>query len=323
MKHFTVCHLAAAAVVMLCPYLAAGQQDAVSLQRGLDRPVSLTVTDTPISEIFKQLEDASGVKFVIDDDTLACLPYGDQTRLTVRLKNVTLRGALTPILAPQALRWDIEGEAVRIVPTEALYRMCRRATFDELQILGQIHTHSLRVAAEAGSVVEQLRKRLPKRNLRLLFHVEADKEKAFARAARALPGTAAQYFDMLCHGQGWTWYLWGEDIVIIDKKAQVARQLKKQISLRYRGAQLVEVLSDLAHEARVTMTMAPGVLKRLSAETRNNFNLVMAEASIAEALQVISGATGLEFTTTETGIHVEASKALKSDGRRGERRRVP
>ena len=52
----------------------------------------------------------------------------------------------------------------------------------------------------------------------------------------------------------------------------------------------------------------------LPRETRESFNLRMADASIAEALEVISGATGLQFVRTPEGaIRVEASETLKND----------
>jgi hypothetical protein len=68
---------------------------------------------------------------------------------------------------------------------------------------------------------------------------------------------------------------------------------------------------DLAHKARVLLNMDPGVMDYVPVETRKNFNLIMSEATIAQALEVISGATGLKFVTENDGIRVEASEKLK------------
>jgi len=298
--------------------------NAADLQRALDKPVSLTVSDAPIGDVFARLTAATGVKFEIDPQTFARLPYGEQTRLAVTLKNVTLRKALSPMLAAQALHWTIDGPKIRIVPAEALLRMCRRADYEELKVLGAILTTKLQPTAKAGIVIRQLRKATGSNELSISFGVATDKHAAFARAERVLPATGADWLDALCRGQGWTWYLRGDEIVIIPQGEQVARQLQRQVSLKYQGARLVTVLLDLARQGRVRLAMTAGVMNYLPPETRENFNLVMSEATIAQALEVISGATGLVFTTTAEGIRVEASDSLKAryEQRAKPRRRV-
>jgi hypothetical protein len=250
------------------------------------------------------------VGFLIGQEVYAALPYGDQTRLSVRLRNVTLRKALSPMLAPQAMEWTVERGGVRIVPAPALLRMNRRATYDELVVLGKIHSERMLPTEKAGSVIEQLRKATGSRELNLFFHVKADQPAALKRAERQLPSPAAAWLDMLCHGQGWTWYLWGDDIMVVEKKAQVQRQLQRQVTLRYESTELISVLLDLARMARVQLTMDPGVMDLVPEQTQKNFNLVMAKATVAQALEVISGATGLEFSTHPDGIRAEASEAL-------------
>lgn len=303
--------LAAVVAVALAALAATAMgQDVASLQQALDRPVNISIPDAPIGEVFSRLTAATGVKFVLDPDTLESLPYGDQTRLAVTLKNVTLRNALTPMLSPQALQWAVDGGAVRVLPSEGLYRMCRRATYDELKTLGIMYSDKFQPSTEAGSVVDQLRKATGNKQLDVLFHVEADKQALLAKADRALPGTAVAWLDAICQGKNWTWYLWGDDIIILDRVKQVQRQLQRQVSVRPQGAKLMSVLLDLAHKAHVELSLEPGVMNYLPVETVNNFNLMMADASIGQALEVISGATGLKFTTTADGIRVEASDKL-------------
>jgi len=301
-------------------------QDAANVQGALDRQVSLHEAEALIGEVFERLSAQSGVKFVLNDETFACLQYGDQTRMTVTVKNVRLRDALTPILAPQALRWVVDGQVVRILPSSALARMCRRASYEELQVLGLIHTAKLVPTASGGSVIEQLRKVAGDRPLDLDVRVDGDSEKALIQAERALPGTGAEWLDMLCRGRGWTWYLWGDDIVIISQKEQFSRQLQRQVSVEYRNEDLVKVLLDLLAKARVPLSMDPGVLNYVPPETRHNLNLSMTDATIAQALEVISGATGLVFVRTDEGLRAEASEAIKAKFGRmgtGQRQRAP
>jgi hypothetical protein len=289
-------------------------QVGVNVQVALDKPVDLNISELAIGQVFQRLTDATGVRFVIGQDVYACLPYGDQTRLVVNLKNVTLRNALSPMLTPLGMEWIIEDNAVRIVPTAPLARMTRRAAYEELLALGRILSVKLQPIDRGGAVLDQLRTAAGNKELKVAFPTkveQADREAAFIRADRALPCTGAQWLDMLCQGRGWTWYLTGDDVTIIEQKAQIERQLRQQVSLRYKGADLTAVMLDLAHKARVLLNMDPGVMDYVPVETRKNFNLIMSEATIAQALEVISGATGLQFVTENDGIRVEASEKLK------------
>ena len=289
-------------------------QGGVNVQVALDKPVDLNINEVAISQVFQRLTDASGLRFVIGQDVYACLPYGDQTRLVVNLKNVTLRNALSPMLTPLGMEWIIENEAVRILPTAPLVRMTRRATYEELLALGRILSVKFQPLDKGGAVLDQFRTATKNKNLKVTFPPkveQADREAAFIRADRVLPCTGAQWLDMLCQGRGWTWYLEGDDVMIVEQKAQIERQLHRQVSLKYEGADLTTVMLDLAHKARVLLNMDPGVMDYVPVETRKNFNLIMSEATIAQALEVISGATGLQFVTENDGIRVEASEKLK------------
>jgi len=315
----------AAALVLLAAAPVWGQSAETDLQQALDRPIELSVSDAPIGEVFGKLSKASGVKFVISTETLEAMPYGGQTRLDVTLRNVTLRKALTPMLSQHALAWEITDSEVHVVPTEALFRMCRRATYDELKLLGKLHTARLKPERDVLGVLSQLREATGNEQLNIAFHVKTDREEAFKRAGKVLPGTIVEWLNMLCHGKGWTWYIWGDDITIVDSALQVERQLQRQVSLRYQNAELMTVLMDLAQKARVKLIPDPGVMNLLPLNTRKNFSLIMADAPIAQALDFISGTTGLVFFRTAQGIRVTASEQLASaqPATQPERRRAP
>lgn len=323
MNRFTACTLALACLASTAGAQSDRVLDPVGLQKALDRTVEFSITDAPIGEVFDRLSERTGVTFVIHEDVEELLPYGGQTHLSVTLRNVALRDALTRMLRRHALTWDADGAAVLVRPTEGLYRIGRRATYDELKLLGLIYTARLQPAEEAGRPHKQLQVLTGNEQIDLVFHADQGRRAAYEEGDRALPGTAAEWLDRACHGRDWTWYLRGEQIVIVEKSAQVERQLQEMVSLDHRHARLVDVLRELTAAARVDLTFTPGVLKMLPAETRENFNIIMADATVVDALEVIAGATGLEFTRTSEGVHVSPSEALTRGGTDDQQRRRP
>jgi hypothetical protein len=300
------------AAVLAAATAAMGQpaSQPVAIQERLNQKLNLSIPDAPIGEVFAKLEKATGVRLKLSDDAAALLPYGKQTHMSVTLANVTLRDALTRMLAESALRWMVEGDSVVVWPNEALYRTSRRATFEELQTLGRLQTRRLTPPAEGGDITEMMRKESGNNDLKLVMNVpDASDEMvkaAVARANRVLPGTAAEWLDMLAGGE-WTWYLSGNDIIVVTRARQVERQLARQVTLRYQNEKLATVILDLARQARVKVEMEPGVLNALPVEVRNNFTLIMADATIAQALEVISGTTGLAFERLSDGLRVTAA----------------
>lgn len=304
--------LPAAGAVALAAAALPAKADAVALQKALDKAVDFSATDKPITVVFASLSKQTGVKFVIEDDTLEHLPYADQTRLDVKISGVKLREALSRMLAHQGLDWKIADDEVRIVPSEPLYRIGRRAGYDELRTLGKLLTAEIDAVETPAEAIEKLRAATGNENLDVRFRVATKRREALARAAEALPGTGNQWLDALCRDEGWTWYLSGDELVVLRDKDQVGRQLETRVSLRYQNTKLVEALLDLAGKARVKLAIEPGVLSLLPVQQRSNFSLIMSEASVGQALEVIGGATGLKFTVTGKGVRVAASDVLKA-----------
>lgn len=303
--------VAALAAVGLIASGVAAQDAEIRTQQALDKPVNLEIPDAPITEVFDQLEAMTGVRFVIDDEVAERLPYGRETRMSVTLRDVTLREALTPMLAPQALQWRNEGDAVRIVPAPALRRLGRRASYDELRLLGVLYSAELAGPEGGQGVLDRLRALAETDGMELRLEVDADRDALLRRAARALPGTGADWLNALCRGERWTWYVSGERIIVLERARQVRRQLARQVSLRYQNAELITVLLDLARKSGVHLDIAPDTMNYVPAETREEFTLIMSDASVSQALEVISGVTGLEFEATHAGLRVAASDDLK------------
>ena len=101
---------------------------------------------------------------------------------------------------------------------------------------------------------------------------------------------------------------------------QAARQLKQRVSVEYRNKDLLAVLEDLADEAHLRLDLEPGVLNYLPSNIRDSFTLLMADSTVDQALEAVSGATGLDFKPGKMSIVVSASPALAEGGWRSNRR---
>ncbi len=309
-------------MLLLIVAASASAQPTGQLQQKLDARVNFSIKETPIREVFRKLSEATGVDFEVSDDAVALLPYDEQTRLSVTLKDITLRKALTPVLAAQGLRWEVRNGKVLILPAEPLYRTGRRVNYDELHVIGVLCKEKL-ASGEETSPVDQLRKLTDNDQLRIIFPVGANGEKAMKTAAKILPATGQRWLNRLCEPHDWTWYIWSDEIRIVPRAEQVRRQLQTEATLAYKNADIAKVLLELSNAARVSLEMDPGVLKYLPTETRENFNLLMGEATVAQAFEVISGATGLQFVPTNEGVQVRASEQLRASIEPRQRKRSP
>jgi len=278
-----------------------------ALMRALDEPFTLTIEDMPILSALERVAEATGLSVHMDEEVLALLPHGEETRVRITARNVKLSKALTAMLDPMGLRWRAEGSHVLVSATEPLRRIGRRPTFTEVEILARLHSETLK---PGDSAIRQIRTLTGIEELQLAWHqIEpSDRATAMAAADRRLPCTGAEYLDRLCHGRELTWYVWGTNVMIVNKKTQAMRQLRRITTVEYRSRPLDQVIYDLARKANLKLKMDPGVMNVVAAQTRRDFTLLMDQATIEEALEAISGATGLVFGIEGLALRVSAAE---------------
>jgi hypothetical protein len=306
-------HILLALLAGLTTVASAQRANEALIQRKLDSFIDFEASNMPIEGVFSKLGHQTGVKFLVTQDALDLLPYGSQTNLDVEFKQVRMRDALDRLLSKQALDWEIRDGIVHILPSPPLYRMLHRPSFDELAMLSGVMNAQLKPGDGPADALDQLREAVEEPKLRLAIHVPASREELLTRASLHLPATGREWLNDMTHGKGWTWFVSGDAIVILDRKAQMTRQLQQRVSLRYRNARLVNVLLELSTAARAKLHLQPGVLMMLPETQRESLNLIMADATVDQALEVISGATGLVFDVVDDGIRIEASDYLKQE----------
>lgn len=313
-------YLIAIAVLSIVP-AALAQNGAGAVIQTLDAPVELQIDDQPILEALERISRQSDLSIELTERTLRWLPHGEQTRVSLRARNVSLRDALTAMLQPMNLTWQVSAEGVRVEAVDALKRMGRRPSFAETRALAQV----LNTVIEPDTpALTQLRVATGLPRLDLLWHVPEDaRAEAIARADSRRPCTGQEYLNMICHGRGWTWYLWGNDIAIMPKQMLTERQLRQTVTVAYRGESLIHVLRDLLDQAELDLQIEPGALALLPPETRESFTLLMADATVGEALEAISGATGLVFTPGQMSVTLSAGGTLQALSQPAQRERQP
>jgi hypothetical protein len=275
------------------------------LQKALDTPIKVQISKAPIKEMFAKLSEESGVEFEIPAGTLDLLPYGERTSLSVSIPNLPLRKALDGVLLPQAMRWEPAGDKIRILPTEPLCRTCRRATFDELKILGALVSKTIKTPPEKGKASVMLRGITGNKDLNIILPeniMQDEVDGMHKRASLYLPCPAAEWLDGLC-GNIMTWFVDAHRIFIVHKIRQIERQLNAKVKIEFNKKSAGDVLLELARMGRIKMSFEPGILSTPALE-KTDITLVMEDVTISQALAVVSGKTGLELKVAQDGIHV-------------------
>jgi len=269
----------------------------VIIEQALDQPVDIAFKDKPLSDAFKMIGEETGVKLVIQPEAVDLLPYGRETRVSATIKNVSLRDGLIGMLNYIGMTLRVGDSDVAIEPIDPLRRICRRATWTELKTLHTMLTTPFSPDAAA---------KLPFQ-FQIRTSTNAQKE-LLDEAAKVGAGTLAEVIEAACNQLDWTWYPWDNSLVVLTWREQADRFVDKPISLRYNHAALADVLTDLARQAGLKLRLEPGVLKGLPLQTRQNFSLMMQQATIRTALEMISATTGLGYEVTPKELIIRHTK---------------
>lgn len=267
----------------------------VAVEQALDEKYDLDIRDKSLLAAFDEITHRSGVRIVIDEDSLDRLPYGEQTKLTVTIKGASLREVLTALLRPLGLVYQVRKNAVQVTAGAPLRRIVRRATWEELDLLRKL-TESPWSDSFWDSLNVQFQDGGPDGKLNKATFA------ALARDVGAGPMTEVLY--NVCNRLGLIWYPASDRIVILSKQRQAERQLSRKVSLRFFRTPLMDVLLDLGREADMLVKLEPGAIASIPAHLAQNFSLTLENYSVRQALEVIAGTTGLAYFVEPDGIRI-------------------
>ncbi len=294
-------------ICLLLPALAPGDDWRALVEAALDQPTELDISNCPLTEAFDRIVADTGVRVRVSAETLDLLPYGRETRLNARIRNMPLRDGLTQMTGPLGLRFVVADRGIELVPSDPLVRVGRRATWEEIDTLGWLFRQDFPAGEEALDGLMS----------RLQFPIgEQDAGPTLRSAIQAAgAGRGDEVLTRAAQSLGWTWYPAGKQIAVVRI---VDQQLRQIVSLRQTGSELMVVLQALGRQAGVSIVCEPGALEGLPPQTRSNFSLYVENQPLGDALQLVAATTGLGYEVTpEAIVFFEPEPAPRAGGPAG------
>ncbi len=294
------------AMSVLGPATLRGEDTSALINQELDKLVKLQV-DGPLPQVIKTIADKTGVPISADQTVYELLPWGEQTNVAARIENQTLRQALAAITRKLGLTFNLAPETIRLVPVPALQRLGRRATVQELAALDLLGGNELKLNTDRPTLrqlVDAVDQKLIE--LKAPYAVEfrpGEQLKPDAPVSVPRNATIAEAMESLDADTDATWYPWGKSIVVLPKDVQIRHQLSKTVNLRFNGDDVSQVLADLSHACGIAFNIEPGAIQRVPPESRT-IHLVLDNATVRQALESISGFTGLGYMIKSPGVYV-------------------
>ena len=285
------------------------------INQALDKKVKQLELDTVLPEVLKSIDNQTGVRIEPTRAVYELLPWGEETKVHVKIQNQTLRDALGAITRTLGLTWSVGEYEVDLKPTPALARLGRRATVAELQALDLLSSTPIALAQERVTVqqlVDAIDGKLtgiksPALAVELRTGDATNPQAGTIQVDHAINvprnATVAEALEELVQQTDATWYPWGKNIVIVPKQEQVRMQLNKPITAHFNGTEIGEVLSILSERSGIPFTVEAGAIQRVPVDYRN-IRLQLENATIRQVLDNVRGVTGLDYVVRPDGLYI-------------------
>ena len=285
-------------VLLLLPN-ALGQLPRDLIEEALDQPIAqLEIEQTPIRDALAQVEQQTGLHFVLGEEVVDLMPYGERTRVSLVVRDMSVRAGLTRVLDGLGLEMFVEQGGVVIVPAPVLERLGLRITVTEIGSLGKLATRKW-AALNSGDEKVALDLRIdpaqrPADTLeRTLAQIDA------ANALRQL--------EAACDTLRWAWRPEGDRLVFERRSDAIRRRLDWLLDLNYQREPLDRLLVDLGQQVGVLVKFESGVLQKVSARERA-VDLIQRNVSVRQILERICGNTGLRYEIDDEGVQILAPR---------------
>jgi hypothetical protein len=296
-------------ILLLTAAISLAGDDSASINKQLDTLQNLKL-DTTLPEAIRQIGNQAGIRIDADPAVWALLPWGDQTSIRANIQNRTLRQGLTAITQKLGLEFVLTNDSVQLRPVAALRRLGRRATLDEVAVLDLLGSTAIGLGSDRPSVreiVAAVNEKLAA--MKSPFAVMNQLPDAVQDGKVAVPANASltEALEDAAAQAGAAWFPRDRAIVIITAAEQIRSQLARPITARYNGVDIAQVLLELFQHADVHFTVEPGSYEKVPAADRS-IQLSLDNTSMLDALQSLTGCTGLSFELTNGGVSVRYAR---------------
>lgn len=289
-------HALALLAWLLAPAAARGDQVPPGLvEEALDQRIEkLEIESKPLREALSELEQKTGLRFVIDDAVLELMPYGPRTQAAISVQNMSVRQALERVLDGLALEMALRGDKLVIAPQPVLRRMNRRLTMAELAAIEALAREPWGALRGRYAIPTELR-----------IDPKGDPNAALERALGGIQAPSAlRQLEAATQALGWAWRVEDGRLIFETRADDIRRRLDQPVELiQYQRKALDEVLVDLGRRAGVTMLFEPGVLQAVDARERA-VDLQQRGLSVRQMLERIGGSTGLRYEVESDGVRI-------------------
>jgi hypothetical protein len=280
--------------------LAAAQSISDRINAALDREIDdeIEIEDQPIRDALYELEKATGLRFAIHEQALEWMPYGERTRISMELDDISVRAGLTRIFTGLGLTMRVEGDRVLIEPAPVLDRLGRRLTLDEVRLLQ-------RLAAKPWRKIDS-------DDLRLAFRMETDgdwRKRLEWAISEVPPGNAAEQLEAAVAQWDAVWVPQGDSILIYSRKGEIGKLLDRPMDLNLKRIALDKLLLTLSQRTGVPLRFQPGALESVGAGERR-VDIVQRDITFRQVLELIAGSTGLRYAVTGDGVEISSARAM-------------
>ncbi len=262
------------------------------VEAALDQKITerIEISERPIREALAELEKRTGLHFELHRMALEWMPYGEQTRISIIIQDMSARKALERIFAGLGLTLRVGEGLVVIEPAPVLDRLGRRLTIDEVELLQML----------VGQPWSQIKREQVAVELRL--PPQDRPQETFEQAMREGPPVdALSQLEAVTQRLGWLWVPSGKTIVVYSRGEDVQQRLDRPLDVNYRRMPLDQLLVDLGKRIAITVHFEPGALERVAARDRH-VDLIQRGTTVRQILELISGNTGLWYEVVEDGV---------------------
>ena len=260
------------------------------LERVLDEPAALASrTNIRILDLFEALRTDTGVELRISSSTLNLLPDGSQTAFAeAEFSKVPLREGLGRLLEGLGLQFQVSRDHLEVMARPALKRICRRASWDELDTLSYLRTLQPGLNPDHR---EDLRSHL-------VFQVPAPSpwDLLSDSLAQAGAGKGEEALDVATAALDWSWYPWEQKIIVLPRQAQLERQMRQIVRIHKTRRPLSELFETLTHEIGVPVRIDPGAEQGLSPEVLQRFSIEAEGVTAMDVLDAVAAQARLVYT---------------------------